>query len=116
MMRDPSLSQVTLTQSVSTPLNLTSEFPSGRFEALLKSRPKKPLRTQNAIVTAILEACRTPCVEHWILVKARIGYSTFQAHMDELISNGMLEMTRDGNKTLYRLNAKGLGLLNTLTA
>ncbi|MGD0510435.1 MAG: winged helix-turn-helix domain-containing protein [Candidatus Micrarchaeaceae archaeon] len=63
---------------------------------------------------AILEACRTPTVQHWIMVKARLGYDTFWKHMNTLASNGMIVTTNDGYKTLYSVNQKGLVFLQEL--
>jgi len=67
------------------------------------------------ILVAILEACRTPTVQHWIMVKARLGYDTFRKHMNELVSLGMMNTLDEGNKTLYSLSERGLTLLQQLT-
>ncbi len=77
-------------------------------------RHRKATRSDNVIVLAILEACRTPTVQHWIMVKARLGYDTFWKHMNELISKGMMETSKDGSRTLYKLNEKGLSELQKL--
>ena len=66
------------------------------------------------IVAAILEACRTPSVQHWIMVKARLGYDTFWKHMNELVSLGLMNTINDGGKTLYSINEKGLNLLQEI--
>lgn len=63
---------------------------------------------------AILEACRTPTVQHWIMVKARLGYDTFWKHMSMFVSKGMINTTYDGYRTMYSLNEKGFGFLNQL--
>jgi predicted transcriptional regulator len=65
---------------------------------------------------AILEACRTPTVQHWIMVKARLGYDTFWKHMNMLVTAGMMETSNDGYKTLYYVNQKGLAFLDELEA
>ncbi|MHB1867584.1 MAG: hypothetical protein ACYCPP_01410, partial [Nitrososphaerales archaeon] len=40
----------------------------------VSKRRRKAVRSQQSILIAILEACRTPTVQHWIMVKARLGY------------------------------------------
>lgn len=82
---------------------------------LVHSRRKKAVRSQRDIVLAILEACRTPNVQHWIMVKARLGYETFWHHMNRLISMGMMDEMNEGNRTMYRVNAKGLDFLAYLS-
>jgi len=72
------------------------------------------VRSHSAILRAILEACRTPTVQHWIMVRARLGYETFWHHMSDLISRGMMDTIHDGSKTLYKVNARGLDLLEKL--
>jgi len=82
---------------------------------LLKRRSaRRAIRSHDEIETAILDSCRTPTVQHWIMVKARLGYDTFWKHMDILLTSGLMEETFDGSKTLYRTNAKGLDLLGRL--
>ena len=66
------------------------------------------------IIVAILDACRTPSVQHWIMVKARLGYDTFWMHMNELVSLGMMNTLSEGSKTLYSINEKGLNMLQEL--
>ena len=73
------------------------------------------VRSQETIVVAILEACRTPTVQHWIMVQARLGYDTFWKHMNALLSRGMMSAVSDGHHTLYSINEKGLNLLHTLS-
>lgn len=87
--------------------------PTQKLESLvlLHSHRRRSVRTQNAIELAILEACRTPLVQHWIMVKARLGYETFWTHMNRLISLGMMDEMNEGNKTFYRVSPKGLELL-----
>ena len=53
-------------------------------------------------------------MQHWIMVKARLGYDTFWKHMNELVSLGMMNTLNDGSKTLYSINEKGLNLLQEL--
>lgn len=72
------------------------------------------MRSQKSITTAILEACRTPTVQHWIMVKARLGYDTFWKHMNSLVSSGMMNTMIEGHKTLYSINEKGLTFLQEL--
>jgi predicted transcriptional regulator len=87
----------------------------GNFDSLLHQRRRRVIRSQDTIVAAILEACRTPTVQHWIMVKARLGYDTFWKHMNSLISHGMMNAVNDGHRTLYSVNEKGLNLLQELT-
>ena len=93
---------------------LNGRFSANTLDLLVRSRRKRTIRSQNSILAAILEACRTPNVQHWIMVKARLGYDTFWHHMNELLSEGMMETVYDGNKTLYKINAKGINLLEEL--
>jgi predicted transcriptional regulator len=96
-----------------SPLMQTKEMAS--FEYLMHQRHRREVRSQQKIMVAILEACRTPTVQHWIMVKARLGYDTFRKHMNELVSLGMMNTLSDGNKTLYSLNQSGLSLLQQLS-
>ena len=77
-------------------------------------RRRKAVRSQQLILIAILEACRSPTVQHWIMVKARLGYDTFWKHMNMFVSKGMMDMRNDGYKTLYSVNEKGLEFLQEL--
>jgi predicted transcriptional regulator len=81
-----------------------------------QKRGRRAVRPQRLITLAILDACRTPTVQHWIMVKARLGYDTFWKHMDMLVSKGMMNTMSDGSKTLYAVNEKGLLLLQELEA
>ena len=98
-----------------------------KFEFMIKERIKarkgRLVRSQNKIIIAILEACRTPSVEHWIMIKARLGYQTFWFHTSHLLSEGMMEVSFEsegsGNKgrrarTLYSITESGLRLLERL--
>jgi predicted transcriptional regulator len=87
----------------------------GSFDFLMHNRRRREVRSQEVILVAILEACRTPTVQHWIMVKARLGYDTFRKHMNELVSLGMMNTLDEGNKTLYSLSERGLTLLQQLT-
>lgn len=92
------------------------DFSHFDLDVLAHQRRRRVIRPQKQIVTAILDACRTPCVQHWIMVKARLGYDTFWKHMNELVSLGMMTTSNDGNKTMYSINEKGLSLLQELQA
>ena len=105
--------------SVSAPQSTISYAPYHSTEkldslVLVHSHRRRAVRTQNAIELAILEACRTPLVQHWIMVKARLGYETFWTHMSKLLSMGMMDEMNEGNKTFYRVSPKGLELLSQL--
>jgi len=39
---------------------------------------------------------------------------SFWHHMNSLLSHGYLDAVPEGNRTLYRINAKGLDLLDDL--
>ena len=97
-----------------SPASLDSEFSHFDLDVLAHQRRRRVIRPQRQIVTAILDACRTPSVQHWIMVKARLGYDTFWKHMNELVSLGMMNTSNDGNKTMYSINEKGLSLLQQL--
>src|ERR1700730_14657262 len=105
---------VPLTEYGSPLMGSTKEMMS--FEYLMHQRHRREVRAQQKIMMAILEACRTPTVQHWIMVKARLGYDTFRKHMNELVSLGMMNTLNDGNKTLYSLNQRGLSMLQRLSA
>ena len=77
-------------------------------------RHRRAVRSQRSILLAILEACRTPTVQHWIMVKARLGYDTFWKHMNMLVDKGMMDTSNDGYKTLYFVNQKGIEYLRAL--
>lgn len=81
---------------------------------LRRKSGKRAIRSQDEIEAAILDSCRTPIVQHWIMVKARLGYDTFWKHMNLLMIAGLMEETSDGSKTLYQTNAKGLDVLGRL--
>lgn len=84
------------------------------LDSLVHHKKRRVIRSQPTILAAILEACRTPCVQHWIMVKARLGYDTFWKHMNKLVSTGMMNTFSDGSKTLYSVNERGLRLLQEL--
>jgi predicted transcriptional regulator len=67
------------------------------------------------IEASILESCRTPTVQHWIMVKARLGYDTFWKHMNGLLTMGLMDEKNEGSRTVYQTNAKGLELLDKLS-
>jgi predicted transcriptional regulator len=76
---------------------------------------RKAVRSQLEIEASILETCRAANVQHWIMVKARLGYDTFRKHMNQLVSLGMMNTLDEGNKTLYSLSERGLSLLQQLS-
>lgn len=84
------------------------------FDRLYQSRHRRTTRPQQEIEISILDACRTPTVQHWIMVKSRLGYDTFWKHMNNLLSLGMMDTLNDGNRTLYVINEKGLTQLQKL--
>lgn len=84
------------------------------LDSLVHHKKRRVIRSRQAILAAILEACRTPCVQHWIMVKARLGYDTFWKHMNELVTLGMMNTFSEGSKTLYSINERGLKLLQEL--
>ncbi|MHB1907430.1 MAG: winged helix-turn-helix domain-containing protein [Nitrososphaerales archaeon] len=90
------------------------------LELRMRSRRGRKIRPRNAILIAILEACRTPSVEHWIMIKARLGYETFWTHMNRLINEGKMICSSDEQKrgaqgrTYYSLTQEGLLFLEKL--
>jgi len=55
-------------------------------------------------------------VQHWVMVKARLGYDTFWKHMNSLLSAGLMDQRNEGNRTVYQTSSKGLELLQKLSA
>jgi predicted transcriptional regulator len=101
------------------PINSSDEDQFTKFPTLpalpQRRTNRRPVRSQNTIEAAILDACRTPTVQHWVMVKARLGYDTFWKHMNRLLSMGAMDETSEGSKTLYIINAKGVELLEQLS-
>ena len=67
----------------------------------------------------ILEACRTPAIEYWIMIKARLGYETFSKYRDKLLREGkMISLYSNANgrasKTYYSLTQEGIQMLEEL--
>ena len=81
---------------------------------LVLSTDKRTKRSQSSILNAILETCKMPTVKHWIMLKAKVGNDTFRHHITSLISQGMMETVQEGNKTMYRISAKGVNYLEHL--
>jgi predicted transcriptional regulator len=86
----------------------------------MRSRKGRKIRSRNAILHEILEACHTPAVEHWIMIKARVGYQSFVKHMDRLLSEGKVTSSKSAEEngrrstTYYTLTREGLRLLEKL--
>jgi hypothetical protein len=60
--------------------NRLSEWQKQPYVGTLSSRRKsgrRTIRSQDEIEAAILDSCRTPIVQHWIMVKARLGLILF---------------------------------------
>jgi predicted transcriptional regulator len=104
--------------------NLGSQEPYLNIDSLIqlrmRSRKGRKIRPRNKILIAILEACRTPSVEHWIMIKARLGYETFWMHTNRLIEEGKMMCSfgdqRQGSKskTYYSITKDGLIMLDQL--
>ncbi|MDA4111776.1 MAG: winged helix-turn-helix domain-containing protein [Thaumarchaeota archaeon] len=94
--------------------NFSSErvLPTLPLLPLRRRRDRKAVRSKQEIELAILDSCRIATVQHWIMVKARLGYDTFWKHMNKLLSSGLMDEVNEGSRTLYRINAKGLKLLS----
>ena len=86
------------------------------IKSRLRSRKGRTVRSKDTIQIAILEACKTPSVEHWIMIKARLGYETFWSHTSRLLKDGMMScLTESGRgRTLYSVTDKGLRFLERL--
>jgi len=106
-------------------LNAPMRSDYSMFDAFLRTRMKsrrgRKVRPKTKIVIAILEACRTPSVEHWIMIKARLGYETFWSHMSRLLAEGkMVSLTEQDNskgaraRTYYTVTGEGLRYLEKL--
>ena len=86
----------------------------------MRSRKGRKIRPRSKILIAILEACRTPSVEHWIMIKARLGYETFWMHVNRLLNEGKLMLFRNEDdlsarsKTYYTVTQEGLQMLEDL--
>jgi predicted transcriptional regulator len=85
----------------------------------MRSRKGRKIRSRNKILYAILEACHSPAVEHWIMIKARVGYQSFVKHMDRLLSEGKVSSSRYSDEhgrrtTYYTLTNEGLQMLEKL--
>jgi predicted transcriptional regulator len=86
----------------------------------MRSRKGRRIRSRNRILCEILDACHTPAVEHWIMIKARVGYQSFVKHMDRLLSEGKISSSRSGDEhgrrstTYYTLTNEGLQMLEKL--
>jgi predicted transcriptional regulator len=86
----------------------------------MRSRKGRKIRTRKRILMEILEACRSPSVEHWIMIRARVGYQSFIKYIDRLLSEGKVSSSRAGaeygrrSKTYYTLTAEGLQMLEKL--
>ncbi len=111
--------------------NKTSPIPkveyngqSSTFDALIqrrmRSRKGRKIRPRSKILIAILEACRTPSVEHWIMIKARLGYETFWMHVNRLLEEGKMitffgdQKQGEKSKTYYSITEDGLTMLDRL--
>jgi predicted transcriptional regulator len=86
----------------------------------MRSRKGRKIRTRKTILMEILEACRSPAVEHWIMIRARVGYQSFVKYIDKLLSEGKITSSRAGeengrrSKTYYTLTREGLQMLEEL--
>jgi predicted transcriptional regulator len=86
----------------------------------MRSRKGRKIRSRNAILYEILDACHSPAVEHWIMIKARVGYQSFVKHMDTLLSEGKISSSRSADDrgrriaTYYTLTREGLQMLEKL--
>jgi len=80
-----------------------------------RTSPRRSVRSQMEIEASILESCRSANVQHWVMVKARLGYDTFWKHMNYLLSSGLMDERNEGSRTLYQTSAKGLELLEKLS-
>ena len=97
------------------------EVSQGQYDLLQNTTEKirkraRIVRSQNEIIIAILEACRAPSVQHWIMIKARLGYETFWTHMNRLLDENMLKCSSEGKKAVYSVTEAGLNLLEKLVA
>jgi predicted transcriptional regulator len=102
--------------------NATSQYPNldALIQLRMRSRKGRKIRSRNRILYEILEACHSPAVEHWIMIKARVGYQSFIRHMDRLLNEGKVSSSRTGDErgrrstTYYTLTKEGLQMLEEL--
>lgn len=109
--------------------NVSENDPSERlvqvdFDSLIQSRMRsrkgRKIRPRSKILIEILEACRTPAIEHGIMMKARLGYETFWNHMNRLLEEGKMicspsTQNRGGKAvTYYSITPDGLQMLEEL--
>lgn len=86
----------------------------------MRSRKGRKIRSRDTILYEILDACHSPAVEHWIMIKARVGYQSFVKHMDTLLSEGKVSSSRSADNrgrnsaTYYTLTKEGLQMLERL--
>ena len=83
--------------------------------AVLDNRKKSRIvRSQNEIIISILNSCKTPSVQHSVMIKSRLGYETFWTHVNRLIDEGMITSSSDGKKVSYLMTERGRILLGKL--
>lgn len=93
---------------------------SSLVQTRMRSRKGRKIRPRKRILIEILEACRTPAIEHWIMIKARLGYETFWTHMNNLLKGGKMICSvgdrKRGTKpvTYYTITQEGLQMLENL--
>lgn len=86
----------------------------------MRSRKGRKIRNRNTILKDILEACRSPAVEHWIMIKARVGYQSFSKYSERLLNEGKVVSSRTveengrRSRTYYTLTREGLEMLEEL--
>jgi predicted transcriptional regulator len=90
------------------------------IQSRMRSRKGRKIRPRSTILIEILEACRTPAIEHWIMIKARLGYETFWNHMNRLLEEGKMicsqisQNPRGKSVAYYSLTPDGLQMLEKL--
>jgi predicted transcriptional regulator len=90
------------------------------IQSRMRSRKGRKIRARSTILIEILEACRTPSIEHWIMIKARLGYETFWNHMNRLLGEGKMICSQISNNrggksvAYYSITPDGLNMLEKL--
>jgi predicted transcriptional regulator len=112
----PGVSSASPQWSESTSTDSEGHSPRADFatSAMLRRRRPRVVRSQTMIVRAILEACRSPSAQHWIMIKAKLGYETFWMHIKTLLAQGLLKEEKDGHRLLYSITESGLACLRQL--
>jgi predicted transcriptional regulator len=74
-------------------------------------RNTRPKRSQNKIISEILEVCLEGANKTRIVYKVNLNFRTVNSYLDLLIKNALIEVIA-GPKKVYKATEKGRELLN----